>query len=97
MRGISFAILSVQLITVFDHFKILTQERQLDLIMKKGIFLTSYSQYNVIIRLFQLQDFYVEIYSFDEDGKIAMINAFRDLKYLDPYLERLDVSELISG
>ena len=62
----------------------------------KGVFLTSYKQYNVIIRLFQVDGYYAEIFSF-EDGKIAMINAFEDLKYLDPYLERMDVSPLING
>jgi hypothetical protein len=65
--------------------------------MKQCIYLMSYTQYNVVIRLFQLDNFYVEIYSFDEDGKIAMINAFEDLKQLDPYLERLELPILFDN
>ena len=55
----------------------------------------SFKKYNVIIKLFQLDNFYAEVYSFDEDDKIAMINAFEDTKYLEPYLENVDVSMLI--
>jgi hypothetical protein len=82
---------------VYHEFKILSQQKQLSLIRVKGVFLMSYKQYNVVIRLFQVDGYYAEIFSFDEDGKIAMINAFEDMKYLDPYLERMDVSLLING
>jgi hypothetical protein len=97
MRGISFAMICSNPLTVLHSFNLLSQERQLSMTMRKGIFLMSYKQYNVVIRLFQLNDFYVEIYSFDEDGKVAMINAFKDMKQLDPYLERLDVSVLLEN
>ena len=65
-----------QMSVVLNYFNLLSQPRQLDLTMKEGVYLMSYKQYNVVIRLFQLNNFYVEIYSFDEDGKVAMINAF---------------------
>lgn len=65
--------------------------------MKEGVYLMSYKQYNIIIRLFQLDTFYVEVYSFDEDGKIAMVNAFEDMKQLDPYLERLELPCLFNN
>jgi hypothetical protein len=75
----------------------LSQPKQLDLTMKEGVYLMSYKQYNVVIRLFQLHYFYVEVYSFDEDGKIAMVNAFEDMKQLDPYLERLELPALFNN
>jgi len=80
---------------VYQEFKVLAQYKQLNLVRSKGTFLMSYRQYNVKIRLYELDNFYVEVYSFDEDGKSAMINAFEDTKYLDPYLEKLDVSQLL--
>ena len=82
---------------MYQEFKVLAQHKQWNLVRSKGIFLMSYRQYNVKIRLYQVDNFYVEVYSFDEDGKIAMINAFQDTKYLDPYLEKLDVSGLMLG
>jgi hypothetical protein len=80
---------------VLQYFNLLSHHRQLSLIMRKGVFLMSYHQYNIEIRLFQVGSFYAEIYSLDEDGKIIMINAFEDTKYLEPYLERVNISSLI--
>jgi hypothetical protein len=80
---------------VLHDFKLLSQPRQYDQILQKGVYLMSFKKYNVIIKLFQLENFYAEVYSFDEDNKIAMINAFEDTKYLEPYLENVDVSMLI--
>ncbi len=82
---------------MFHEFKLLSQQKQLSLIRVKGVFLMSYKQYNVVIRLYQIGNYYAEVFSFDEDGKIAMVNAFEDMKYLDPYLDRLDVSVLIQS
>ena len=82
---------------MFHKFKMLSQQKQLNLIRGKGVFLMGYKQYNVNMRLFQIDGYYAEIFSFDDDGKIAMINAFEDVKYLDPYLDRMDLSPLING
>ena len=73
----------------------LSQPRQLDFTMKKGCYLLSYKRYNIVIRLFQMENFYVEVYSVEEDGKVIMINAFEDTKYLEPYLESVDLSALM--
>lgn len=77
------------------YFKLLGQQKQLDYTMRQGCYLLSYQRYNIVIRLFQLNNFYVEVYSLEEDGKVIMINAFDDTKYLEPYLETVDVSTLI--
>lgn len=81
---------------MYQEFKLLSQQKQLKMIRLKGVFLMSYQQYNVIMKLFQIDGYYAEVFSFDENGKIAMINAFEDLKHLDPYLERINVSVLIN-
>ena len=77
------------------YFKMLSQPRQLDSTMREGCYLLSYKRYNIVIRLFQLENFYVEVYSVEEDGKVIMINAFDDTKYLEPYLESVDLSALM--
>jgi hypothetical protein len=95
--GIGFAIIMIKPMTVLRYFKLLSHQRQLKLIMDRGVFLMSYQQYNIVIRLFQIDNYYAEIYSLDGDGKIIMINGFDDTKYLDPYLDSVNISMLLEN
>ena len=75
-------------------FQRLDQQRQLDLAMSRGVYLMDYSKYNVVVRLFQLDRFYAEVYSRCDDGEVIMIHGFEDTRYLEPYLERLELPAL---
>lgn len=45
--------------------------------------------------LYALYDYYVEIY-FDQKTKEPLyINAFRDISRLDPYIEQMDISDVL--
>lgn len=75
-------------------FQRLDQQSQLDAAMARGVYLMHYTKYNVVVRLFQVDRFYAEVYSRSEDGEVIMIHAFEDMRYLEPYLEKLEIPAL---
>ncbi len=75
-------------------FQHLDQHTQLAVAMRKGVYLMEYTKYNVIVRLFQVGRFYAEIYSRNDDDEVIMIHGFEDMRYLEPYLEQLELPAL---
>lgn len=47
------------------------------------------------IMLYQLDDFYVEVYFFKLYNKAALIKGFDDTAYLEPYLATVNISGLL--
>jgi hypothetical protein len=45
--------------------------------------------------LYAFLDYYVEVFRGQENNKIIMIQAFDDTECLEPYLEQIDISELV--
>ena len=80
---------------VYETYNQLQQEKQMDLLMKRGVLLVECRRFNLRLRLFGLDNFYVEIYSTEETGEVIAVNAFDDLSTLDTYLEKIDISELV--
>jgi hypothetical protein len=81
---------------VLCNYTLMGQEKQLDFVMRRGAHLLSTRRYNMIINLFAIDNFYVEVISHEKSGEIITINAFDDMEYLEPYLHKVDVSEVLS-
>lgn len=75
-------------------FNKLDIEKQLNLVMCKGVLLTDCIKYNLELRLFQLENYYAEMFTLETNGELISIYAFEDMESLQPYLERIDISDL---
>ena len=67
-----------------------------DILYKSGVYIGKRkTTYNSVI-LFQLEGFYVEVFYSKYRQKVAYMHICSDPEVLDPYLQHLDVEELIS-
>jgi hypothetical protein len=78
-----------------QHFQILSQDYKYRDLLLKGEFLMSRDTEKECTLLFQLEEFYVEIYFDQECNKILSSRSFQDTDELSPYLEMIDISALI--
>ena len=76
------------------QFRALPKDIQRTVVKHYGVFLFGRTGVGVNVMLYQVEGFYVELY-FDEKMSEAMhVRSFDDTIHLDPYLRRVDVSEL---
>ena len=80
---------------VLKSFRKLNREVQIDLLKVCGILLMECKGLRVVMRLFCFHDFYVEVFSDQQRGRIIMINAFEDTECLEPYLQQIDISGIV--
>lgn len=76
-------------------FSRLKRWQQLDLLKRFAITLVVCERLKFVVSLYELYDFYVEVYTIQESGEVIMVSAFKDTKSLEPYLEQIDISELV--
>ncbi|WP_132055827.1 hypothetical protein [Pseudocnuella soli] len=79
----------------FD-FSLLSQHDQMDLIYTTGVYLGKYKFGRVVKVLYQLDYFYIEIAYRKYRSHIESVRCFESTEPLDPYLERINIEELIS-
>lgn len=81
--------------TLFD-FKLLDYSEQVNLLHTEGVFVgkRKVSEYTVI--LFQLQTFYIEVYYTKYRKLIHHFNCGESTQMLNPYLEQIDVEDLVN-
>jgi hypothetical protein len=89
--------LTKQLIMTCSIFDQLSEARQTDVIWEDGTFLDRRSEgfYNVL--LFQIDDFYTEVYYHAHFNVIIKIESFSDTDRLEPYLDHIKLPELFSN
>ena len=79
-----------------DQFTILNETRQAETLLERGIFLADRLYKNFSIFLYQLDDFYVEVYHNLRFDIMQGMRCFGDDEALQPYLESIDISGLVS-
>lgn len=79
-----------------DHIKFrrLSFEDQLTAVTIRGILLLACKRYNIVIRLFALSSFYVEVVSNPETREILTITVYEDIYSIDHLLDEVDISAL---
>jgi hypothetical protein len=77
--------------SIFDQ---LSEAKQTDVIWENGTFLDRRSEgfYNVL--LFQIDDFYTEVYYHSHFNVIIKIESFSDTDRLEPYLDHITLPPL---
>ena len=80
----------------YQQFKALPRHEQLDVTIGKGVFLADRCTPDFIILLYQIGAFYVELYHNSESIGFAFLKSFDTTEALQPYLERIDVTTMVS-
>lgn len=77
------------------EFNQLDDNSKYELLLKEGVFLTNYKTPNVGRNLHRLSDFYVEVVYDSTDNQISKLKAFKSERLLEPYLDGIEISELL--
>jgi len=80
---------------IIQQFDTLSKENQQQVLLKEGIFLAEREDGPFRIMLYQLNGFYVEVYFFKLYNKVAFFQTFEDTEVLQPYLDQVDVSNVL--
>ena len=78
-----------------EKFRRCNVEYQVLLTMNNGVLLIEWKEYNLMQRLFALENFYVEITSLEDSGEVIKITTHADINSMDYALSRIDISEAL--
>ena len=79
---------------VFDFHR-LSEKEQLNLLQERSVQVAEREGAFYHIKLYQLENFYVELYYHTHFNVVVNINCFSNTDCLDPYLEAIDVDALM--
>lgn len=74
------------------EFSNLDEQAQTQTLIDKGVYLSERQYKNLSILLYQVDNFYVEIYHNLRYNALQGFNCFEGDAVLDPYLEKIDIS-----
>lgn len=75
-------------------FRNMSEEKQREFFIKKAVLLGERKTAQYYILLFQLEGFYIEIFSSKKEREVTLIKTFTTTEELEPYLKALDISEI---
>lgn len=78
------------------QFESLGEIAQTSTIWERGVFLSERLEGFHKIRLYQLEDFYVEVTYHTHFNVILKVGSFTGTEHLDPYLEQISLDSLLS-
>ena len=78
------------------QFSVLTENEKTAIVWNEGDFVGDRKENNLSILLYQLQSFYVEVFYFGKENKISRLRSFSSTDQLEPYLGKIDISELFT-
>ena len=77
------------------QFSLLPIKRQIGILYRHGVYIGKRKDAKQTVLLLQLEAFYVEVHYQDYRRHIQWINCFESTDLLDPYLENMDVADLV--
>jgi hypothetical protein len=77
------------------HFHALSQEGQKETVLKRAVYLSERQTDYFNILLYQLDGFYIEVFTQKSDHTIVWIKSFTSTEQLGPYLCQIDLSNLL--
>ena len=75
-----------------DEFTILDDSKQAEALIDRGSFIAERHYKNFNIFLYQIDNFYVEIFHNLNFNMMQGMRSFEDFDALEPYLEAIDIS-----
>jgi hypothetical protein len=79
-----------------SEFIVLDEQHKKQVVLHQGVLIGKRSNYDHIVFLFQLNNYYVETYCHKEEKKIVEYQAFEHIDLLAPYLENIPINELLN-
>jgi hypothetical protein len=83
-------------IKTFQYFEALPQRKQFAITVSKGELLADRCTTDCFVLLYQVSSFYVELYYHMESIELVCIKSFNTTDKLEPYLEGIDISAIMS-
>jgi len=80
--------------TLFD-FQLLPEQEQVNSLYHDGVYIGKRKAKETTILLYQLDSFYVEVFYRSYRRHISRIRCSGSTIFLDPYLEQIDVEDLV--
>jgi hypothetical protein len=77
------------------QYKALQEKEQAEVLWECGVHLGERSYEDHKILLYQIEDFYVEVFYHQEQNRLVRLRSFRNVDQLRPYLERMDITQLL--
>jgi hypothetical protein len=78
-----------------QQFKSLSEHEQYRNLLINGICLTSRDTADCCMLLFQINDFYIEVYFDMNCDEITGSRSFNNIDELHPYLEKIDITGIV--
>lgn len=78
-----------------SHFNRLCEKEQRNALLYNGVLIAKRNYSSYTITLFQLNNFYIEIWCTKKGHDIGLVRAFDSTDELDPYLHDINVGELL--
>lgn len=78
---------------VFESLQIETKRM---VVLRRGVLLMSRKTVSYRIYLFYFFGYYVELVTNRKDYELEWVNSFENLECLEPYLDQIDISEVIA-
>lgn len=80
--------------TMYD-FQLLAEQQQIEILYYSGVYIGKRKEKFSIILLYQLESFYVEVVYRKYRSDVRHLHCFTSTELLDPYLEQIDVENLV--
>lgn len=77
-----------------QQFSALPKDIQARFTKEKGTYVSARDTKFAIVKLYQVNNFYVELYYDKRIACISIVNSFEGTERLQPYLKAIDLSEL---
>jgi hypothetical protein len=78
------------------QFKVLSQDEKAAVLWSKGDVVGDRIENNFSILLYEIRSFYVELFYSGKENKISRLRSFSSTEQLEPYLRKIDISELFT-
>jgi hypothetical protein len=79
-----------------SDFILLNEEDKTSTVLHQGVLIAKRNEINLLVFLFQLENFYVETHCHLESKLIHEFVAFKGTRHLTPYLDKIRLDDLLS-
>ena len=76
-------------------FQLLPEQDQIDILYQYGVYVGKRKEAFSVILLYQFESFYVEVFYRKYRSHVKRLHCFESTDLLDPYLEQIDVENLV--
>jgi hypothetical protein len=80
-----------------DDFRVMPFEKKCDIITFKGNYLVQRTLADCKVFLYFAEGFFIEVFYSPRHQKVLMINAFDKAIGLEPYLDKISLTDLMPG